>query len=133
MASPVAATRPSLESLVHRGILTTVAAAVLAPSAAAQGARVSLRAAPAATHVVVDGRLAEPAWQTADSIDDFRQTDPVEGASPTARTRVQVLADSKSLVIGITCDESDPAAIVSFSVRRDAVLTSEDHVAGRRC
>ena len=78
--------------------------------------------------LAIDGHLTEAAWQSAESIDDFRQTDPVEGAAPTARTRVQVLADSKSLVIGITCDEPDPASIVSFSVRRDAVLESEDHV-----
>jgi hypothetical protein len=39
-----------------------------------------------------------------------------------------VLADTHALVIGIVCDEPDPSHIVSFSVRRDAVLTSEDHV-----
>jgi hypothetical protein len=72
--------------------------------------------------------LTEPAWESADVIDDFRQSDPVEGAAPSARTRVQVLADSHVLVIGIVCDQPDPADIVSFSVRRDAVLTSEDHI-----
>jgi hypothetical protein len=75
-----------------------------------------------------DGRLTEPAWESADAVDDFRQTDPVEGAPPSARTRVQVLADSHALVIGIVCDQPDPADIVTFSVRRDAVLNAEDHV-----
>jgi hypothetical protein len=78
--------------------------------------------------IAIDGRLTEAAWESADVIDDFRQTDPVEGALPTARTRMQVLADTRSIVIGIVCEEPDPATIVSFSVRRDAVLTSEDHV-----
>src|SRR5262249_45786482 len=40
----------------------------------------------------------------------------------------RVLADSRSIVIGILCEEPDPTTIVSFSVRRDAVLNSEDHV-----
>ena len=35
----------------------------------------------------------------------------------------------RAIVIGIVCEDPDPAGIVSFSVRRDATLTSEDHVA----
>ena len=94
----------------------------------AQGAPPSLRAGAVTAHITIDGRLTEPAWQSAEAIDDLRQTDPIEGAAATARTRVQVLADSRSLIIGIVCDEPDPSDIVSFSVRRDAVLTAEDHV-----
>src|SRR5262249_52669938 len=66
-------------------------------------------------------------WESAASIEDFRQTDPAEGTAASARTRVQVLADARAIVIGIQCDQ-ESAGIVSFSVRRDAVLTSEDHV-----
>jgi hypothetical protein len=88
----------------------------------------SLRAGTVPANIAIDGRLTEPAWESAEAIEDFRQTDPVEGAPPTARTRVQVLADARSIVIGIVCQEPDPAAIVSFSVRRDAVLDAEDHV-----
>jgi hypothetical protein len=76
----------------------------------------------------IDGRLSEPSWSTAKPIDAFVQTDPVEGAPATARTVVRVLADAKTLAIGIVCDDPDPSKIVSFSVRRDAPLTSEDHV-----
>jgi uncharacterized protein DUF5916 len=80
------------------------------------------------TGIIVDGALDEAAWQGADVIDAFTQAEPSEGAPPTARTMVRVLAGSKALVIGIDCADSDPSGIVSFSVRRDAVLTSEDHV-----
>ena len=31
-------------------------------------------------------------------------------------------------MIGIICDDPEPSSIVSFSVRRDAALNSEDHV-----
>lgn len=65
---------------------------------------------------------------SAEVVDTFAQTDPVEGAAPTGRTTVQVLAGPKALVIGIVCDDPDPSGIVSFSVRRDATLTSEDHI-----
>jgi hypothetical protein len=78
--------------------------------------------------IIVDGALDEAAWQGADVIDAFTQAEPSEGAPPTTRTMVRVLAGSKALVIGIDCADSDPSGIVSFSVRRDAILTSEDHV-----
>jgi MFS family permease len=99
-----------------------------AASASAQDASPSLRVGPLPPTIVIDGLLAEPVWESAASIEDFRQTDPVEGAPASARTHVRVLADAHSIVIGIVCDEADPASIVSFSVRRDAVLTSEDHI-----
>ena len=41
---------------------------------------------------------------------------------------MRVLAGPKAIVIGIVCDDPAPSGIVSFSVRRDAALTSEDHV-----
>ena len=110
---------------------TAAIVALLAASpvgAAAQETPPELRAGSLPAVIVMDGRLTEPAWESADAVDDLRQTDPVEGAPPTARTRVQVLADSHTLVIGIVCDEPDASDIVSFSVRRDAVLTNEDHI-----
>jgi len=78
--------------------------------------------------LAIDGVLSEPAWQTAESIDAFSQTDPAEGAPPAGRTVVRVLASPKTIVIGIVCEDPDPTGIVSFSVRRDAPLANEDHV-----
>ena len=76
----------------------------------------------------VDGVLDEAAWQTATANDRFTQSDPIEGAVPSARTSVRVLAGAKALVIGVECDDPEPDAIVSFSVARDASLRSEDHL-----
>jgi hypothetical protein len=87
-----------------------------------------LRAGMLPERITVDGVLDEPAWSAADQTDAFAQADPVEGADPSARTVVRVLAGSNGLLIGIVCDDPDPRAIVSFSVQRDAVLASEDHV-----
>lgn len=87
-----------------------------------------LRAALLTESIRIDGLLNEPAWASADRGDTFLQTDPVEGAQPSARTVVRVLANAKTLVVGIICDDREPEKIVSFSVRRDAPLSSEDHV-----
>ncbi len=76
----------------------------------------------------VDGVLDEAAWQTVPANDRFTQSDPIEGAAPSARTSVRVLAGAKALVIGVECDDPEPDAIVSFSVARDASLRSEDHL-----
>jgi hypothetical protein len=87
-----------------------------------------LRAAVLADAITIDGMLNEPAWTSAESADGFLQTDPVEGAAASVRTVVRVLASARMIVVGIACDDSEPERIVSFSVRRDATLTSEDHV-----
>jgi hypothetical protein len=76
----------------------------------------------------IDGRLDESAWSQAPSIDGLTQTDPAEGRAGSGRTRVSVLANRTTIAIGIVCDDPEPARIVSYSVRRDAPLASEDHV-----
>jgi hypothetical protein len=88
----------------------------------------ALRAGALPDTIRLDGLLDEKEWGSADAADAFRQTDPVEGAIPTGRTVVRILAGPKAIVIGILCEDPEPAGIVSFSVRRDATLTSEDHV-----
>src|SRR5262245_36016997 len=109
-------------------IATSLLFAFVSRLTSAQDVPPSLRAGVVPPNLVIDGRLSEAAWESADAIEELRQTDPVEGAPPTAHTRVQVLADARSIVIGVTCDMPDPSDIVSFSVRRDADLTAEDHI-----
>lgn len=76
----------------------------------------------------IDGRLDEPSWATAGVIDTLTQADPRAGAPASGRTTIRVLAGAKALVIGIESDQPPNVPIVSFSVRRDASLTQEDHV-----
>jgi uncharacterized protein DUF5916 len=104
--------------------------AILAPAAgAAQNATVpTVRAGALPDEIRLDGVLDEPPWLAADVIDRLVQTDPSEGAPPTGKTIVRVLAGAKAILIGIVCEDPDPSGIVSFSVRRDAALGSEDHV-----
>jgi len=87
-----------------------------------------LSAGALSSDIRLDGLVDEAAWSAAPSIDNFRQTDPAEGAPPSGRTIVRVLAGPKAIVVGIVCEDPDPSGIVSYSVRRDASLGSEDHV-----
>ncbi len=99
-----------------------------AVSVAQDNAPPTLRVGPLSTATSIDGVLDETDWAAAQAIDAFTQTEPSEGATPTGRTTVRVLAGPKALVIGVVCEDPEPSGIVSFSVRRDATLTSEDHV-----
>src|SRR5205085_11413654 len=77
---------------------------------------------------VIDGRLDEADWEAAVAVDAFTQSDPREGEVASGRTTVRVLAGAKALVIGIVCEQPEGVGQVSFSVRRDAPPTQEDHV-----
>ena len=88
----------------------------------------AIRAGRLADGARIDGVLDEAEWSAAEPIDRFIQTDPAEGAAASARTVVRVLAGARAIVIGVVCEDSDPSGVVSFSVRRDASLSSEDHI-----
>ena len=108
-------------------------AAMLGASATAIGHAQSLepprlRAGVLGGELTIDGLLTEPDWSGAASIDSFTQTDPAEGTAASGRTIVRVLANAKGIAIGIVCEDPEPSGIVSFSVRRDAPLASEDHL-----
>ncbi len=104
-----------------------VACTLVTASAAAQEPP-RLRAGALAAGLHVDGVLDEPAWASAELIDRFIQTDPVEGEPASTATTVRVIANATSIAIGIVCKDDEPNRIVSYSVRRDAGLNSEDHV-----
>ena len=115
--------------LVRVAVLSLLSVVAAPAAIAAQNATVpTVRAGALPDGIRLDGVLDEPAWTAAEAIDSLVQTDPSEGAPPTGRTIVRVLAGSRAILIGIVCDDPDPSGIVSFSVRRDAALGSEDHV-----
>jgi len=87
-----------------------------------------LRAGHLAEEVHLDGVLDEEAWSKADSISNLTMVEPQEGVEPSQRTTVRVLTDAKQIIIGVVCSDSDPSAIVSYSVARDSNLGGEDHL-----
>ena len=68
----------------------------------AQAVRVSAGA------IRIDGRLAEPVWQTAQPVTDFIQKEPVEGAAPTDSMEVRFVYDDSALYIGTRLFSSGP-------------------------
>lgn len=75
--------------------------------------------------VVIDGRLDEEAWTHAPVIDDFKQSDPVQGAAPTERTVVRVLYDDEALYVAARLYDTAPDSIVARLGRRDAELEAD--------
>ncbi len=59
-----------------------------------------LEARPVSGPINVDGRLDEPAWETADVATDFVQTQPSTGEPSSRRTEVRVLYGPSALYIG---------------------------------
>ncbi len=76
----------------------------------------------------VDGRLDEPAWQTASPIGPLIQREPNEGAPASEETEVRVLFSGDALYFGILCRDRTPDAIVATQLTRDADLEMDDSV-----
>ncbi len=87
-----------------------------------------LRAVSISEPIILDGRLDEPAWQTAPVASDFRQREPDEGERASQSTEVRVLYTRLRLYIGVTCHDSDPSAIVVTRFNRDSNLDADDRV-----
>ncbi len=79
---------------------------------------VVLEAVELTEEIEVDGRLTEDAWRNAPAIDQFIQSEPVEGARPQTRTVVRVLYDDQAIYIGARMYEPDPSRIARQLVRR---------------
>ncbi|TLY55862.1 MAG: hypothetical protein E6K55_02325, partial [Gemmatimonadetes bacterium] len=86
-----------------------------------------LRVSPLPQTLVLDGRMREPVWTTADSA-VLTEFEPELGTVPAERTVVKVLASADELVFGIRCDDPEPDKLTSFARARDADLSAEDHV-----
>jgi hypothetical protein len=109
-------------------VCIAVLVAALAPFSARAQELLKMRAGLLAAGLQVDGLLDEPGWASAEAIDQFIQTDPLEGQPATTKTTVRVMANATTIAIGIVCEDDEPDRIVSYSVRRDASLDDEDHV-----
>lgn len=80
------------------------------------------------TPIKLDGLLDETDWESAPVADAFLTIVPVEKGTPSAETRVRVLASPRTVVIGIECRGQAPEDLVRFSKLRDADISEEDHI-----
>ncbi|HNV73939.1 MAG TPA: DUF5916 domain-containing protein [Gemmatimonadaceae bacterium] len=92
---------------------------VVTPAAARAPMRPTLRVAPRASAINLDGRLDEAAWSAAPAASGFVQRVPVEGAPAEERTEVRLLMDESSVWIAARMYDRDPASIARQVVRRD--------------
>lgn len=73
----------------------------------------------------VDGRLDDAAWTGVTAIEDFEQQRPIEGATPSERTRVFVRYDDDAIYIGARMYRADPGQILRSVSRRDGSANAE--------
>lgn len=67
----------------------------------------------------IDGNLNEPAWQKANTINDFVMFRPNEGGTPTQRTEVKIIYDNSALYVGAILYDSAPDSILRELGLRD--------------
>ena len=75
---------------------------------------------------IIDGRIDEDAWRHAAVVDDFHQTVPTDGASPTEHTVVRVMYDDEYLYIAADLRDSNPGAIQALQLIQGRLFFSDD-------
>jgi len=98
------------------------------PAGIRQASSAAIRAARVDVPPTRNGRVGGTFWATVDSIDDFRQREPREGAPATERTVVKVAHDAEAIYIVVRCDDSNMRGVRASQLRRDADLSSDDNV-----
>ena len=77
---------------------------------------------------VVDGRLDEEVWQSAEVLGNFIQRIPRDGAPASEPTEVRVLYTNEALYVGAWLWDSEPGRIVDGEAIRNALLDDSDAV-----
>ena len=76
--------------------------------------------------IELDGRLDEPAWADAGVIPALTQQNPTPGKPTPFTTRVLVLADARTLYLGVICTDPAPDRIAVHTLQRDGDLSADD-------
>ena len=87
---------------------------------------VTLRATRIGQRIDIDGDLDEEVYEQVQSMSDFIQNDPVEGAPATERTEVWLLFDDDNVYVVARCWETRPDRIVANEMRRDNIRVVRD-------
>ena len=89
------------------------------PPAPSKASATLATASKAAVAPVLDGKLDDPAWATAQSIDNFLEYEPNQGADPRFKTDVRVVHDDKYLYLMARMYDPAPDSIISLLSRRN--------------
>ncbi|MCF7823627.1 MAG: carbohydrate binding family 9 domain-containing protein [Candidatus Marinimicrobia bacterium] len=77
------------------------------------------------SHINIDGRLDDPAWEHAPRQGQFLQRNPVDGADASQNTEFAILYDEHYLYVGIHAYDDDPSQITGILTRRDESSPSD--------
>ena len=116
-------------SRITRLSVTAILLLLSAPSVAVytvDGERKSFEIYRAQSAPVIDGRLDDDAWKNAAVVDDFHQTSPSDGATPTEITIVRVTYDDEYLYIAADLRDSDPSGIRAKQMIQGKMIFSDD-------
>ncbi|MDH3440931.1 MAG: carbohydrate binding family 9 domain-containing protein, partial [Gammaproteobacteria bacterium] len=80
------------------------------------------------TAPVIDGKIDEAIWESAEVLTDFHQSRPTEGAAPSERTEVFLLYDDDALYIAARMFDSEPDRIAAPTVRHGQGLGRDDRI-----
>ena len=83
-------------------------------------------AAPITDDVVLDGRLDEAFWGSAQRLDGFTQREPVEGRPVSERTEVRVAYDGTAIYVGAWLFDRDMSSLTLGQTIRDAQINDRD-------
>ena len=78
------------------------------------------------TPPVIDGVLDDAVWSRAAVVDDFHQSQPIEGTEPTERTEIHLLYDDDALYIGGRFWDSEPDRIAAGTLRHRTLRLGDD-------
>ena len=120
--------RRPLNACCATAIISLLGPAVASGQQSADIESIPLHANRTVEAVQLDGRLDEPLWNTADSISEFRQREPDEGAPCSERTVVKLVRDRNALYVGVRAYDSNVHGIRGTQLRRDADLEVDDYV-----
>lgn len=78
--------------------------------------------------IVLDGRLDEPDWQAAQSLESFKEYWPGDLTPPNEHTAARFLYDDRFLYVAFRCDLKEIAKLRKPFVRRDKVGSTLDYI-----
>ena len=91
---------------------------------------VTVRATRVRQRIDIDGDLDEEVYAQVQSMSDFIQNDPDEGAPATERTEVWLLFDDENVYVVARCWETRPDRIIANEMRRDNTrVVRDDNIA----
>ncbi|WP_291981544.1 DUF5916 domain-containing protein [Luteitalea sp.] len=111
-------------NLLLVGAMSSLTSGVVAQTADPR----QLHAARAVSPPVIDGRLDDVVWRTAEPMSGFHQRDPVEGDPASEDTVVRIAYDERALYVAARLHDRDPSAIVGQLSRRDVAVEADAFV-----